>query len=81
MNYIINTPREIILFGIQEKCLIQEKQSRHKRQSELEYIIRFIGCTAILKYAYIYTNDHMLLYHKGTVTLKPKPGTDYHIKR
>lgn len=49
--------------------------------SVLECIIKLIGCTAILKYAYIYTNDHMLLHHKGTVTLKPKPGTDYHMKR
>lgn len=75
MNNIINTSTEIVLFGIQEKYLIREKQLRHTCQSALECIMRLIGSTAILKYAYIYTNDHMLLYHKGTVTLKHKPET------
>lgn len=50
-------------------------------QTSMCWNIKLIGCTAILKYAYIYTNDHMLLHHYGTVILKLKPGTDYHMKR
>jgi len=69
-----NIPTEIILLRIQEKYLIRGKQSR-----QVYYKVNRVHCH--LTYAYIYTNDHMLLYHKGTVTLKPKPATDYHIER
>lgn len=68
--------------GIQEKCLIGGKQSRHKHQECTGmYFLKLVGCAAILQYACIYTSYHVLQYHKCTVTLNPTAGTDYHIKR